>query len=373
MAASASLIFGEDEFMVSSRARQLVEELVPEAERALGLETVDGRVETVDEAVQALRQSLEAVQTMGFFGGGKLVWLKDAVFLGGRAAQSPAVKELLDALLDIVKKGLPEGQKLLITTPKVNKASRLYKSFKAAGETLEFAVSAKSWEAESAAAEHVRQLLPEFGLQMDPGMQEAFLAKVGVDTRAIVNELEKLTLYKAGDPQRPVTAADIACIVCQTKGSDAWDLQDAFGDRDTVKSVKTLRRLLFQKESPIRLISSLVGRTNELLIFREALDRGWLRASGGGRFMKLTWESRPEVEALCGALERDPRKTNPYRAGRLVAQAKQFSLRELRLSRHVFMQTHEKLVSTSLPADTVLELALLRVLPVATTPRPRGE
>ena len=371
MPANATLIFGEDEFMVSQKAKQLVDELVPEAERTLGLETIDGRVDTVDEAVAALRQTLEAIQTVGFFGGGKLVWLKDASCLAGRTGQSASVKDLLDALLDLVKRGLPEGQKFLVSAPKVNKTTRLYKTFAAQGEALEFAVSTKSWEAERDAATHLRQLLPKYALQMDPGMQDAFLAKVGTDTRAIVNELEKLQLYKAGDPATAVNASDIELIVCQTKGSEAWDLQDALGDRDLGRAVKTLRRLLYQKESPVRLVSSLVGRVNELLIYREAIDRGWLHVSGGGRYLKLNWDASAEVESLCTALDRDPRKTNPYRAGRLVAQAKRFTLRELRLARHVLMQTHEGLISTSLPAATQLELALMRILPVRRKARAR--
>ena len=50
---SAYLICGEDEFRVSLAVRQLLDMLVPEADRALGLEVFDGAVGKVDEAIVA--------------------------------------------------------------------------------------------------------------------------------------------------------------------------------------------------------------------------------------------------------------------------------------------------------------------------------
>ena len=81
MPANLHLVCGADDFLVEQKARAIVDAGVPVAERALGLEVLDGRVDSADAAVEVLRKCIEAVLTIGFFGGAKLVWLKNATFL----------------------------------------------------------------------------------------------------------------------------------------------------------------------------------------------------------------------------------------------------------------------------------------------------
>ena len=51
---AVKLIHGTDEYLVSHNARKAVNALCPESEQTLSLETVDGDVKTIDEAVTAL-------------------------------------------------------------------------------------------------------------------------------------------------------------------------------------------------------------------------------------------------------------------------------------------------------------------------------
>ena len=44
------LVYGEDEYLVSTNAKELVDRLCPKADQAFGLEIVDARVGLVDEA-----------------------------------------------------------------------------------------------------------------------------------------------------------------------------------------------------------------------------------------------------------------------------------------------------------------------------------
>ena len=60
---------------------------------------VDGTVRNADEALQALAKLNEALQTLPFFGGNKVVWLRGANFLGDdRTASSAAVTDRLTEL-----------------------------------------------------------------------------------------------------------------------------------------------------------------------------------------------------------------------------------------------------------------------------------
>lgn len=72
-------IAGSDDAAVKKAASALAEKLAPGAD-AFGLEVIDGGVETVDAAVSRLQETLQALATLPFLGGSKLVWLKSATF-----------------------------------------------------------------------------------------------------------------------------------------------------------------------------------------------------------------------------------------------------------------------------------------------------
>ena len=79
---SAYLICGDDEFRVSLATKELLDRLVPEADRAFGLDQIDGRVGTVDETVAVLRAVRDALVSDSLFGpGSKTVWLREPAFL----------------------------------------------------------------------------------------------------------------------------------------------------------------------------------------------------------------------------------------------------------------------------------------------------
>src|SRR5258708_22729600 len=94
---------GSDEDAVKKAAAALAQQLAPAD--AMNLETIDGRTSTVDEAVQSIEKVREAILTLPFFGGGKLVWWKAVNFFDetgvGRHA---SVKEALESLLPDLQK-----------------------------------------------------------------------------------------------------------------------------------------------------------------------------------------------------------------------------------------------------------------------------
>ncbi|PYJ42958.1 MAG: hypothetical protein DME86_04205 [Verrucomicrobia bacterium] len=74
-------IVGSDEAAVKREAAALAQKLAPAEAGEFGLETIDGAADNVEQAAGAIRSTIAALQTLPFFGGGKLVWLKSANFL----------------------------------------------------------------------------------------------------------------------------------------------------------------------------------------------------------------------------------------------------------------------------------------------------
>ena len=75
-------IVGSDESEVKRVAAELAAQLTPPDAGEFGVEVIDACADNVDQAVAKIRSAIEALQTLPFFGGGKLVWLKNANCLG---------------------------------------------------------------------------------------------------------------------------------------------------------------------------------------------------------------------------------------------------------------------------------------------------
>src|SRR6478735_5194917 len=105
--ANIRAIVGSDEARVKREAAELAQKLAPAEAGEFGLEIIDGAADNVDGAATAIRSTIAALQTLPFFGGGKLVWLKSVNFLSDDVrGKSVNVLEPLDELGDLLSTGL---------------------------------------------------------------------------------------------------------------------------------------------------------------------------------------------------------------------------------------------------------------------------
>lgn len=369
------LVWGSDEYEATKRTHELVDALCPAAEQAFGLETIDGRVDTIELVVAAINKCLAALRTVGFFGSEKTIWLRDVKFLvprrpagggesddgggeGGGLAEE--VKDRLAALTEEIRKGIPDGQTLVINTDKINRASALYKAIQAAGEVAEFNPPEKAKEAARATADYVGGAFREAGLQIRGDLIEEFLDRTGSDTRQIRNEIEKLALYLGG--RKDVRLEDIRAIVSATREAVAWDLTEALGKRNLAAALATLRHLLSQKESPQMIIAMLEGRLRDLIVLRQCLDRRWISFRRNGEWVNVSWAPGAEADALLASLPKDPRAMNKFRIGFMVEDASRYSFEELLRAHRLMTEAHEKMQSAPVPPDILLEHLLVAVM-----------
>jgi DNA polymerase III delta subunit len=355
------LVCGDDDYLVDSAAREWVNQVVPEPERAFGVETVDGRKESSDEVRRAVDACMESVQTPGFFGSGKVTWLRDAAFLtgAGRASETVAAKEAVEKLTGWLKNGLLEGQALVISTTKVLRSSVFFKTCQKQGEVQDLGGGLKPWEREKIAVQRVEAMFEQAGLSAAAAARAEFLQRVGLDTRTLVNEVEKLRLFV--HPRKAVTVADVREITVVGREAEAWDILDAFGERDAFGALATLRQLGGQKGSGVMLAAMLEKAVRDLLILREAYDRKWAYGSKGGA---CGWNASlpPEAAALLSALPVNPTSMNAWAMKKKMPHALNYTLQELQDARRHILDLREKLVSCSLPEMYLLETTLLRII-----------
>ena len=362
-APAVSLFFGNDRYWVETLSKERLAQLVPEANQAFGLDPVDGAAESGSAAARAVRRCLESLDTPAFLGDAKVVWLKNATFLGasGRATRGDELKAWMERLTGLVKKGLVPGVHFLITATDVDKRSAFYKACDKAGEARECAIAEKSYQVDKEAGGIIQAALKDAGLTADAEAILALAEREGCDTLQIRNEVEKLRLY-LGDVKR-VTREDVEAVVCSVRGSQPWDLADALAERNLGKSLKVLDRLLDQKTYPAAIMGILENRFREFLVYREGMERGWVRPTSGYG-SGSPWGTMPEdaVAVAAKILGKDPRSLPGFVASIRVKQAQAFSKAEILRIQRLLLETHRQLLTTGTDPQRLLELMLIKLL-----------
>src|SRR5665213_3390592 len=84
---SLFLVCGDDDFAVKQKAKQFFLQWSAEL-GGMDHEIIEATAANSGEALNALARLREALQTLPFFGSGKVVWLRDCNFLGEERAAS---------------------------------------------------------------------------------------------------------------------------------------------------------------------------------------------------------------------------------------------------------------------------------------------
>ncbi len=135
---SLSLVCGDDEFAVKKRAREIYQQWCDEL-GGMDHEIIEAAVSNSGDALKAIARLREALQTLPFFGSGKVVWLRDCNFLGDeRAASAQAVTETLAELAEELKNFKWQSVRLLISAGKVDKRKSFFKTLDKIGTVESF-------------------------------------------------------------------------------------------------------------------------------------------------------------------------------------------------------------------------------------------
>src|SRR4029077_9385627 len=122
-------VVGSDESVVKTAAAELAASLTPAAAGDFGLEIVDGCADNAEQAASRVRSTIEALQTLPFFGGAKLVWLKNVNFLGDTVlGRSASVQSALEELADVIKADIGTDVTLLVSAIDVDRRRSFYKA-----------------------------------------------------------------------------------------------------------------------------------------------------------------------------------------------------------------------------------------------------
>ncbi len=355
------LIGGTDEYSIKDRAVQMAAKLAPPQAGEFGVETIEGDTNTIEEALRLLGRLHESLNTVGFFGAEKLVWLKSTTLLAdNRTTQTEAVKDALAALADALKRGLPDGVTLLISAIGCDQRRGLFLTIKKLGEVALFqAPEAGKPAGDEEIDEFIRERLQTAGKRIATEALETFRQMVEPSLREIANELEKLCLYVGARPE--ITAADVRAICSASRQAVIWELTDAIGTRNLPRTIATVENLLAAGEAAIGLVVMLAQQFRFMLLARDLIERKVLVPGFKGFDYVERFKSLPENEVGHFPKTKEGAPPNGWRVYHCAVASRNFSSAELIRALDLLLQAQTQLVSTGLDERLVLEHALTKI------------
>jgi DNA polymerase III subunit delta len=355
-------VVGSDDLEVKHTAAELAEKLKPPAAGDFGVEIIDGAADNADQAATRIRSTIEALRTLPFFGGEKLVWLKNANFLGDdQKARSAAVQTVLEELTETISDGLGSDIIFLISAIEVDKRRSFYKSLVKRAEVQVFDKldsSRGGWEEE--ATEIVQARARKRKLQFEEEALELFVLLTGGDTREIENELEKIDLYLG--KERKVNVELVRELVPLTREGVIFDLSNALAERDLERALELVQQLLDQSESAIGiLLVAILPTVRNLLLAKDLMERHRI-SRPHAPFPFISAINRLPTDATAHLPRKKDGTVNAFALGIAAQNAHRFQTDQLIAGMQACLAANLRLVTTQLDHELILTEVVVKVL-----------
>jgi DNA polymerase III delta subunit len=176
-----------------------------------------------------------------------------------------------------------------------------------------------------------------------------------------MNEVEKLGLF-VGD-RTEITPTDVEAVVTRNKQARAFALADAVGDRDLPKVLRCLDEALWEmqfdrQKSEIGLLYGLISKVRAMLLLKEMVQQGWVKADADYNRFKGQLERVP-ADAFPQDKKFNPLAMHPFMLHRALGQARNYTRAELVRAMSLLLRCNQQLIFSSLDETLVLQQTLV--------------
>lgn len=372
MPAAKPFIFicGADDFLVNRLGKARYDDFARDVTDEFSREIISAFANNVGEVEAAINRFRESVQTISMFGGRRVVWLKDVNFLADSVTgRAESTLKSVEDLQQILEKINPDETAVVVTAAPVDRRRAFPKWCEKTGDfTL-----VGGGEAEVAAETLGGVILAEareLGVTFGEGAAQLLLAKVGANTRLLIEETRKLATYAqtdaatAGGKPVVIEEADVAELTANTAEGDFFEAAEAFFSGDLKWTLAALNHHFFTGGDSRPIISALQNRNRILLQVRALADAGEVRVGPRGL------DGLPKATAtygrhFVGATEKSSFNLfsqNAWYVGKLAGSAKLPSLRRLIDNQQEFIRAFEEIIRRPHEQEEVLRAMTVRCL-----------
>ncbi len=278
---SSYLLYGEEAYLRSQYKNRLKNALADPSD-TMNFSRFEGK--GIDPA-----EIISLAETLPFFAERRLILIEDSGFF----------KNKCDELADYLP-NMPDTTCLLFVETEVDKRNRLYKAVQKYGRVTEFQL-----QDERTLMKWILGTLKKENKKITESTLQLFLERTGSDMENIHMELEKLLSYTIG--REVITSEDVEEICTMQTTGQIFEMIRAIAEKKQRLALDLYYDLLALKEPPMRILFLIARQFNQLLLVKSLTAKGMDRASVA---------SKAQVA--------------PFIAGRLMTQAKSFTMQQLR-------------------------------------------
>jgi DNA polymerase III subunit delta len=353
-------ICGADDFLVDRLGKERFAAMASEIEDEFSREILSGFAGNVAEVETAINRFRESVQTISMFGGKRVVWLKDVNFLAdsvtGRAESTLKLIDDLKALLETIN---PDETSVLITAAPVDRRRAFPKWCE---KTADFTLVGGNDDAEALAGVVLAEA-KKLGVNIQPDATRLLLAKVGANTRLVVEEVHKLANFI--DEGATIEEAHVAELTPNVAEGDFFETAEAFFSGDLRWTLAALQRHFFAGGDARPVISALQNRNRILIQVRALIDSGEARL--GGRGLDGLQAAAPNYAEKFGEAVGEKSAynlftQNAWYVGKLASSGKLPNLRRLIDNQQEFISAFEEIIERPRDQEEVLREMATRCL-----------
>ena len=278
---SSYLLYGEEAYLRTQYKNRLKNALADPSD-TMNFSRFEGKGVNPAEIISL-------AETLPFFAERRLILIEDSGFF----------KNKCDELADYLP-NMPDTTCLLFVETEVDKRNRLYKAVQKYGRVTEFQL-----QDERTLMKWILGTLKKENKKITESTLQLFLERTGSDMENIHMELEKLLSYTIG--REVITSEDVEEICTMQTTGQIFEMIRAIAEKKQRLALDLYYDLLALKEPPMRILFLIARQFNQLLLVKSLTAKGMDRASVA---------SKAQVA--------------PFIAGRLMTQARSFTMQQLR-------------------------------------------
>ncbi len=348
-------ICGADDYLVNRVGREHYDALAKEIADEFSREILSGFSNNVGEVEAAVNRFRESVQTISMFGDRRLVWLKDVNFLADTVTgRAESTLKCVEALQEILASVDPRHVAVLVTAAPVDRRRAFPKWCEKHAEFV-LVGGGEGQTASEALAGIVMAEAKSLGASFGPGALDLLLAKVGANSRFLIEETRKLATYAATGGG---SAADDEAVVARIEEShvaeltpnvaegDFFEAAEAFFEGNLVRTLKALEHHFFNDGDARPILAALQNRNRLLLQVRALVDAGDARVGPRG-LDGLSRAAGVYGRHFAGVGEKSSFNLfsqNPWYIGKLAGGGKLPSMRRLIDNQLEFVAAFEEII-----------------------------
>lgn len=229
-------LYGEEDFFHTEILRLLTGKMVPPESRDFNLEKFEGKTSSPSAW-------LEAVKTFSFFGGEKLVIVRN---LEEASLSDKETKALLDYF------GNPVAESCLVLTAlKADRKRKLFKSL----TSLKGAVQCTA-PSEAVLFPWLKNRAASQGYTLSMAGAKKLMERIGPRPGILAGELEKMIVYAGKSKQLgPEIATE---VVGESKLENVFAMTDALNAKNVGQAIRLLRNQMDHGEEPVKILGMII-------------------------------------------------------------------------------------------------------------------